>query len=128
MRTDSRVYAFKYVFADLFKANLDKDEDLNILNEEQPLNDKDLVFAKEIIGVYNQNKQEIQNLVEAALQGYQIDRVFKADLALIYVAIAEYKFMETPKPIVANEILEISKKYSTEKSSGFINGVIAKVN
>lgn len=128
MRTDSRVFAFKYIFADLFKSSLDGEENLSILQEDNPLNDKDLTFSQEIINSYNQNKQEIQSLVEKALQGYQIERVFKADLALIYTAVAEYKFMQTPKPIVVNETLEISKKYSTEKSSSFINGVIAKVD
>ena len=128
MRTDSRIFAFKFVFGEIFNQNMDGEEQMNILQEEQALNDNDLSFSHEIINAYNQNKDTIKADVENALDGYQLDRVFKADLALIYTAVAEFRHVGTPKPVVVSEILNISKKYSTDKSSGFINGVLAKVN
>ena len=128
MRTDARVFAFKFIFADLFDTNEDGEEQINVLKEEHILNDKDMSFSQSIIEAYKANKETIQNDVKNALKGYELERVFKVDLALIYTAVAEYKHISTPKPIVVNEVLEIAKKYSTDKSSGFINGVLAKVN
>ena len=128
MRTDARVFAFKFIFTDLFDANEDGEEQINVLKEEHILNDKDMSFSQSIIEAYKANKETIQNDVKNALKGYELERVFKVDLALIYTAVAEYRHISTPKPIVVNEVLEIAKKYSTDKSSGFINGVLAKVN
>ena len=76
MRTDSRIFAFKFVFGEIFNQNMDGEEQINILQEEQALNDKDLSFSHEIINAYNQNKDTIKADVENALEGYQLDRVF----------------------------------------------------
>ena len=44
------------------------------------------------------------------------------------LAIYEIKFLkETPEKVIINEAVELSKKYSTDKSYSFINGVLAKV-
>ena len=112
----------------MFDANEDGEEQINVLKEEHILNDKDMSFSQSIIEAYKANKETIQNDVKNALKGYELERVFKVDLALIYTAVAEYRHISTPKPIVVNEVLEIAKKYSTDKRSGFINGVLAKVN
>ena len=45
----------------------------------------------------------------------------------MYLAITEIKYVKTPIAVAINEILNLSKKYSTEKSQSFINGVLAKV-
>lgn len=128
MRTDARIFAFKYIFVDLFNANANLQEKIDDLKLEMPLNEKDFAFAEELFDAYEKNKDALKSDVQKVLEGYDIDRVFKADLALIFTAVTEIKFLQTPKPIVVDEILEIAKKYSTDKSSSFINGILAKIN
>ena len=53
------------------------------------------------------------------------ERVYKVDLALIYLALKEIDYFDTPKKVVINEIIELAKNYSTEKSASFINGFLA---
>ncbi|MDD3862286.1 MAG: transcription antitermination factor NusB [Clostridia bacterium] len=132
MRTQARITAFKVVFASLFETeqkteNIDA-EILEYVNKEEKLNSKDIAFAREITDAFFLNKNEVKTLINKSITGYEIQRVYKVDLALIYLAITEYKFLKTPKPIVVNEILEIAKIYSTDKSSNFINGVLAKID
>ena len=60
--------------------------------------------------------------------GYEVDRIFKIDLAILVVAIYELKFDKTnPVGVVVNEAVELAKKYSTDKSYSFVNGILAKV-
>ena len=59
--------------------------------------------------------------------GYSLDRVYKVDLALIYLAVSEIKYLDTPHQIVINEVVNLAKQFSTEKSSRFINGVLSAI-
>jgi len=49
----------------------------------------------------------------------------KVDLTLLKLGLYELEYVKkTPKKVVINEILEIAKEFSTEKSSSFINGIL----
>ena len=126
MRKDAREFAFKMIFENLFP---DGDENLtyDIIKEQASLNDEDLKFYDEIFNTYKENKNEIEKIVKNACEGYQLDRIFKVDLALMYTAITEIVYIKTPIAVAVNEIVNLAKKYSTEKSQSFINGVLAKV-
>ena len=69
----------------------------------------------------------MQQKIEAHLKNFEYDRVFKVDLALIYLALTEILYCKTPKAVAINEALELSKTYSTEKSSKFINGIVCAI-
>lgn len=71
-------------------------------------------------------QQELTGIVAKYLKGYTVDRVFKIDLAILMLAVYELKYCpHTEVKVIANEAVELAKKYSTEKSFKFINGVIA---
>ena len=59
----------------------------------------------------------------------KIDRIYKIDLAILVLATFELKFSseKLSASAIINEAVELSKKYSTDKSYSFINGVLAKV-
>ena len=57
-----------------------------------------------------------------------LQRIFKVDLAILVVAIIELKYIkENPKEVIVNEAVNLAKKYSTDKSPKFINGVLADI-
>lgn len=126
MRTDAREFAFKMIFEKLFK---DGDDSLsfNAISEEKALNEQDLSFYNELIKAFEDNSKDVEETVKECCEGYELDRVYKVDLALLYLAVSEIKFVKTPPAVVINEVLNLAKKYSTDKSGSFINGVLAKV-
>lgn len=127
MRTLARKIAFQTIFADLFASD-NYETVLNQLLDEEKLDAKGTEFAKQILLAYKDNKAQIVAEVESKVEGYELQRVYRVDLALIYLGITEIKFIGTPKAVVINEILEIAKTFSSEKSVSFINGVFAKLN
>lgn len=127
MRAQARTVAFNVIYINLFEDKQDADA-FDFLCQEEHLKAKEIEFATEILNAYFDNKNEIHNGVQNVVTGYKMQRVYKIDLALIYLAVAEIKFVQTPKSIVINEVLELAKTYSTEKSSSFINGVLAKID
>ena len=123
MRAYARELAFQSIFERLFVKNEYYDEEFFVSLKKQE--DKD--FAKQIIDEYIAHKEEIINLLQKYIIGYEIDRVYKVDLAILCEAITEICYIKTPYKIVVNEAVELAKKYSTEKSSKFVNGVLSAI-
>ena len=123
MRKDARENAFKLIFESLFH-NLDKElsEENIVLQKED-----DRAFFDQIISEFELHKAEMQKQIEEHLNNFDYSRVFKIDLALIYLALTETLYCGTPKAVAINEAVELSKKYSTDKSSKFVNGLISAI-
>ena len=85
-------------------------------------------FIKDIyLGVVNEYTNLI-DIIAKNTKGYTVERLFKVDLAILLIASYEIKYYkQTPVNIVANEAVELAKKYSTEKSYSFINAVIGSI-
>lgn len=124
MRSEARVCAFKVIFSSLFE---DNNQTKNAIMLESGLNANDTDFATTLIEAFEANKIAIENTIKNIVVGYEFDRIYNVDLALISLAVAEIQYVNTPKAVVINEVLEIAKKFSTENSQKFINGVLAKV-
>lgn len=114
-RTQSRENAFKIIYSKLYVA----DEQVSAIEE---LDD----FCVEIVSAFCDNMDEIKQKVKANLKGTTIDRIYKIDLALIYEAVSEIFYVKGSEyKVVINEVVNLAKKYSTEKSPSFINGFLA---
>ena len=121
-RTDARELAFKTIYSKFFNPT---EYDANIFSK---ANNEDLDFATKIIQNFAVHYNDINNLLTTHLKGYTVDRLFKIDLAILAVAIIELNYIkENPKEVVINEAVELAKKFSTEKSPKFINGVLAEI-
>ncbi|MCL7753244.1 transcription antitermination factor NusB [Polaribacter sp. Z022] len=67
--------------------------------------------------------------IENKTPNWETDRIADIDMILIKMAITEFiNFPSIPTRVTINEYIEISKDYSTEKSSYFINGVLDKIS
>ncbi len=122
MRNDARQLAFQLIYERLFVKQYFDEEFFAILSKEE-----DKQFSSEIISFYEKNKEQLKEIVSKHLIGYEIDRVYKVDLALIYEALTEILYLKTPKQVAINEVINLAKKFSTEKSSKFINGVLSSI-
>lgn len=119
-RTDARELAFKIIYSKFFNTT---QEDLL-----EKADSESLEFISKILNNFAKNYSEINELISSNLKGYTIDRLYKVDLAIIILAVIEVKYVkETPKEVVINEAVELAKKFSTEKSPKFINGVLADI-
>ena len=72
--------------------------------------------------------EELDEEINAVVEGWKTTRMSKVDLSLIRLALYEMKFQDTPKGVAINEAVELAKQYGTDHSSGFVNGVLARFN
>ena len=68
----------------------------------------------------------LQSAVASITKGYKLERIYKVDLAILIYAMYELSKGEIPTEICVNEAVELAKKFSTDKSDGFVNGVLAE--
>jgi len=84
-----------------------------------------------VVKLYRQtilHKEEYVEYIKQNTRNWDLDRIAFMDILIMQIAIAELiAFPSIPTKVTLNEYLEISKFYSTNKSSVFINGVLDKV-
>ncbi|WP_235720539.1 transcription antitermination factor NusB, partial [Liquorilactobacillus vini] len=69
-----------------------------------------------------------QVITEFLKQNWSLERLNKADLVIMQIAVFEIKFItETPDKVAVNEALELAKEFSDEKSRRFINGILSNL-
>lgn len=123
-RREAREIAFKLVFEYTFSREV-KNE---ILDEYTiGLGADDVSYVKEVYFGVAAHYDEISQKIEKNIENFSFDRLFKVDFALLLLAIYEIEYVETiPFKVSIDEALTLAKKYSTEKSVGYINGVLSK--
>ncbi len=85
-------------------------------------------YAITIAEAYQKNHKEIDDMIKQYSTGWDFDRLVKMDKDILRIAISELLYIkEAPMKVVVDEALELAKKYSTDDSATFINGVLAKV-
>lgn len=124
MRSLARETVFKYIFSQLFNPN---DEELfTVLSNNERLTDSDKIFASELLNAVETNKEKYFSEIEDISSGYKLDRVFAADKCAILIGMAELDSFKTDIPIIIDEAVKLAVKFSTEKSSDFVNGILAE--
>lgn len=73
------------------------------------------------------HRDELKALIVKYAKGYEFDRIYKTDLAVMYLACYELLYTDTPQAVVVNEAVEIAKAYSDVQSYAFVNGILASV-
>ena len=88
----------------------------------------DKKYFDELANLSLKNFESNNQLINKYITNWDLDRLAKIDLVIINLAITELvNFKEIPIKVSLNEYIEISKDYSTEKSSLFINGILDKI-
>lgn len=88
-------------------------------------NFQDKKYLIDIVNNIIDNKNSIDSKIQSSLsKNWNINRLSKIDLSILRICIADIEYMGTPYKVAINEALNLAKKYSDEKSSGFINGVL----
>ena len=117
----------------LFGMTLSKDTTEEVIegfvdNYEGDIKDIDLTYVKQALIGIEHNIEAIDTVITENLHNWKLDRVSKVNLSILRLATYELLYDENvPRPVVINEALEITRRYSDEKSVSFINGVLDKI-
>ena len=85
-------------------------------------------YTIDIAEQFKINHKAIDNEIQKYSNGWDISRLVKIDKDILRIAITELLYTKgAPVKVIVDEAVELAKKYSTEDSSSFVNGILAKV-
>lgn len=84
-------------------------------------------YVRDIVNGVIDKIENIDNIISKYLENWDLDRLGKTDKAILRLGTYEMLYYDTPKVVVINEAVELSKKYSDDKIVKLINAVLDKI-
>ena len=128
-RRELREQIFKMLFGTLFHEEGELSEQMKLYQQAEAVWDvKDGQYITEKCSRVAEKIPEIDVMVNEVAEGWKTTRMGKVDLTLIRLAVYEMKYEDDmPVGVAINEAVELAKRYGTEDSPAFINGILAKL-
>ncbi|MCH5320390.1 MAG: transcription antitermination factor NusB [Eubacterium sp.] len=125
-RNEMREQAFFLAFENLFEANDNLDELIELYSENvEPVCD----YAKEISAGIKDKLDEFNGIINTYSKSWKVTRLPKVTLAILYVALYEMKYVDSvPENVAINEAVELAKKYASRDDASYINGILGAVS
>jgi N utilization substance protein B len=85
-------------------------------------------FARRLIFGVVDNRERIDRLIEQCSENWRLDRMAKVDLTILRIATYELLFCpDIPFNVSIDEAIEVGKRYGSEETPPFVNGVLDRV-
>jgi len=127
-RRELREQIFKMLFRIEFHKSEEMPEQMQLfLEEEQGISEQEDAYIQKKYENIVEKIETIDEAINEKVKGWKTSRMGKVDLSLLRLAVYEIQYdEEIPEGVAINEAVELAKKYGTDDSSSFINGVLAK--
>ena len=127
VRREGREAAVQYLYQRDLNPAADE-VDLEIFYKIRGLSMASRRFCGPLVQSVLARRQEIDEVIQAHAQNYALGRISAVDRNILRLAIYEMLHCpEVPPVVVINEAIEIAKKYSTDESGKFVNGILDRV-
>ena len=127
MRNAAREAALNIIFARQFNTDC-MDALKKKIYKQYALEEDDLLFAADLVATVEEHYDELLSEIEGVCHHYRADRINPMDKTILLIAMAEIKYFDDIPPVVSvSEAAGLARKYSTDTSADFVNGVLAGV-
>jgi transcription antitermination factor NusB len=127
VRRDAREAAVQYLYQREIQSD-DSDASLEEFYQMRGLSPSGRRFCDELLRGWVQHSDEIDAIIRKNARNFEFNRISAVDRNVLRIACHEILYCpETPPPVAINEAIEIAKKYSTEDSGRFVNGVLDNI-
>lgn len=84
-------------------------------------------FANQLIFGVRKNLEPLDTALQAAANNWSVPRMAVTDRCIMRLATYELLFTDTPPSVVINEAIELAKRFGSNQSAGFVNGILDRV-
>jgi len=84
-------------------------------------------LAEEMVRGVAEHRREVDDAIEDASSHWRLDRMARVDRNVLRLAVYELLRTDVPVKVVINEAIELGKKFGSESSGAFVNGVLDKI-
>ena len=127
-RRQLRENVFKMLFRVEFHDDKELPEQLILFEDEvEPISEDEKIYMTNKYKDIYAHIEELDAAINEVSKGWKTTRMGKVGLTLIRLAVYEIRFEEDiPVKVSINEAIELAKKYGTDDSPAFVNGILAK--
>ena len=127
-RRTARENVYKLTFEFLFYG-VENQTTLELLLLDTSLSVEDRSYMVDVYRGIIANYDDLKATIAKYTDGFDISRVYKSDLAILILCTYELTFMsdDIPHSVAISEAVELAKRYSTDKSSAYVNGVLSSI-
>ena len=129
-RSDMREHTFKILFRVPFHNKNELREQIDYYFDGLiDVNEKDYEYIKNKALLVCELSDELDEKINSVSEGWPVDRIGKAELAIMRLAVYEMLYDDDiPVNVAINEAVELAKSYgSDDNAASFVNGVLAKL-
>ena len=84
-------------------------------------------LAEGLVRGVAEHRRQVDETIENASSNWRLDRMARVDRNVLRLAVYELLRTEVPVKVVINEAIELGKKFGSESSGAFVNGVLDRV-
>jgi N utilization substance protein B len=85
-------------------------------------------FAEQLVRGVQSDRAQIDELIQKSSSNWKLDRMARVDRNILRLAVYEIlRRADVPVRVTLNEAIELGKKFGSEESSAFVNGVLDKI-
>ena len=81
-----------------------------------------------VVAGVKEHASDLDAEISACLRGWTLARLSRVDLAILRLSTYEMKYASLPAAVSINEAVELTRKYSSESSCPFVNGVLGTIS
>ena len=136
-RSLARELAFKALFQLEFNSGEGEDRDFyenlaidTVISSGKKITQPEELYVRQVVKETRAKLEEIDEIISAHLKkGWTFQRLATVDRNILRLSIYEIRFSENaiPQAIIINDAVEIAKKYGTDTSGRFVNGILAAI-
>ncbi len=84
-------------------------------------------FATTLIEGVRENREEVDKALKLTARNWRLSRMAATDRNVLRLGAFELLFTDTPGRVVINEAIELARRYGSDNSAAFVNGVLDRV-
>lgn len=90
--------------------------------------ESDRAYIEGVVSGVREHAKEIDEEIAACLRGWRLERLSRVDFSILRLSVYEMRYGGIPVAVSINEAVELARKYSSEQSCPFINGVLGTIS
>lgn len=103
-------------------------EELEFISNRLRGNEGLIQFAQHLLSGTRTHLDHIDAAIAELAKNWRVDRMSATDRSILRLAAYEIVYGDTPGPVVINEAIELAKRFGSEESGKFVNGILDRLN